>query len=280
MSAASLRLAREPNVDACSMSAKFRVLAVTDLHQSQALYAELSGVVARLRPDVLALVGDFLDCTGLEHPQLTSQECAQVIARFKVPNVLFIRGNHEDYNWLEFEPACHRSGRKLLKLHGQAATFGPAVVVGFPCYLGNDDPFAGDQVDRPYDPNVWLPKVLTEFGPAMRTLWLMHETPVGTPLSNPNSVVAGNSDWNVAIERFSPLLTISGHDHLTPLRTGTWIHRLGSTICVNVGQTEAGPLHYTLVEAEFSSDIPSLPSRMRVTAFPRNESVDVVRGVK
>ena len=106
----------------------------------------------------------------------------------------------------------------------------------------------------------------------------MHEPPARTPLSAPNSPVAGNSDWNRAIERFSPLLTISGHDHLTPLKTGIWHHRLGSKVCVNVGQTDAGPLHYTFIEAEFPGDSPSLPSKMRVTAYPAGESVDVVGG--
>ena len=254
------------------MPTSFRLIAVTDLHRSQALYAELSGVVSRLRPDVLAFVGDFLDCMGLAHPQLTSEECATVIARLTVPEVVFVRGNHEDLNWLDFEEAWNRTGRKGVKLHGEAAIFGPAVLVGFPCYLGNDDPFAGDQQERPYDPNAWLPKLLEKLGPPMRTLWLMHEPPAGTPLSNPDSPVAGNSDWNVAIERFSPSLTISGHDHLTPLKTGIWYHRLGSTVCVNVGQTDAGPLHYTLVEAEFPGETPSLPSRMRVTAFPMDET--------
>jgi hypothetical protein len=39
---------------------------------------------------------------------------------------------------------------------------------------------------------------------------LMHETPTGTPLSLKGSVVAGNPQWNSAIQRFSPWLTISG----------------------------------------------------------------------
>lgn len=262
------------------MSTDLRLLAVTDLHQSQDLYEKLSDIVARVRPDVLALVGDFLDVIGSPHPQLSPRECATAIARCPVPEVVFVRGNHEYLNWLEFEQAWNRTGRKLVKLHGQAAAFGSAVVVGFPCYLGNDDPFAGDQVERPYDPNVWLPKVLNGFGPAMRTLWLMHETPVGTPLSNPNSPVAGNRDWNVAIERFSPSLTISGHDHITPIRAGKWFHRLGSTICVNVGQNDSAPLRFTLIEAEFPGDTPSLPIKMRVTAFPMEETVDVVEAPK
>jgi CheY-like chemotaxis protein len=43
------------------MPTDFRLIAVTGLHRSQQLYAELRGVVHRLRPNVLALVGDFLD---------------------------------------------------------------------------------------------------------------------------------------------------------------------------------------------------------------------------
>jgi Icc-related predicted phosphoesterase len=135
--------------------------------------------------------------------------------------------------------------------------------------------FASDKPELPYNPGAWLSKLLKKHGPPMRTLWLMHEPPSKTPLSTPNSPVAGNGYWNEAIEQFSPLLTISGHDHSTPRRTGKWFHRLGSTVYVNVGQTDAGPLHYTVIEAEFPGEAPSLPSRMRVTAYPRGESVDV-----
>lgn len=259
-----------------SMPTSLRLITVTDLHRSQGLYAKLSGVVSRIRPKILAFVGDFLDCMGLEQPQLTSEECAIVIARFEVQEIVFVRGNHEDYNWQDFETTWLSTGRKLVKLHGEAAGFGPAVITGFPCYLGNDFAFAGDQQELPHNPNVWLPKVLKRFGPPMRTLWLMHEPPARTPLTNPNSPVAGNSDWNVAIERFSPLLAISGHDHSTPIRTGKWFHRLGNSVCVNVGQNSTGPLRYTLVEAEFPSDAPSLPTRMRVTAYPMEETVDIV----
>jgi Icc-related predicted phosphoesterase len=253
---------------------------VTDLHQSQHLYCELSGVVARLRPDVLAFVGDFLDCMGLEQPQLPAEECAIVISRFEVPEIVFVRGNHEHLNWLNFEIAWRHTGRKLAKLHGQAAVFGPAVLTGFPCYLGDDFAFAGNQEELPHDPSVWLPRLLKEFGPAIRTLWLMHEPPTKTPLSAPNSPVAGNSDWNRAIERFSPLLTVSGHDHTTPIRRGKWFHRVGSTLCVNVGQSTSGPLRFSLVEGEFAGTGPSLPVTMRVTAYPVAETVDILGGGK
>jgi hypothetical protein len=42
------------------------------------------------------------------------------------------------------------------------------------------------------------------------------------------------------------------------------------------GKRMPGHLHYHLVEAEFPGDAPSLPTRMRVTAFPRNDFTDIV----
>jgi len=42
---------------------------------------------------------------------------------------------------------------------------------------------------------------------------------------------------------------------------------------VNVGQTDNGPLHYCVIEAEFESALPSLPSRMQVTAYPWQETI-------
>lgn len=259
------------------MGTTIKLITVTDLHRSQGLYEELRDVVSHHRPDVLALVGDFLDCSGLEYPQLSSADSAEAIAKLEVPEIIFVRGNHEDYNWEDFEAAWSAARRRLVKLHGETANVGPALITGFPCYLGNQTVFTVDKPELPYNPGTWLSKLLKKHGTSLRTLWLMHEPPASTPLTAPNSPVAGNSDWNRVIERFSPLLTISGHDHLTPRRTGKWFHRLGTTVCVNVGQTDAGPLHYTVVTMEFPRDsTTSLPVKMRVTAFPRNESVGVL----
>ncbi len=85
--------------------------------------------------------------------------------------------------------------------------------------------------------------------------------------------VGGNRRWVEAIERFSPWLTISGHDHLTPIRHGHWHCRIGDTVCVNVGQSDAGPLHFCLVEAKWAGPAASLPQNVRVTAFPMEESI-------
>jgi Icc-related predicted phosphoesterase len=85
--------------------------------------------------------------------------------------------------------------------------------------------------------------------------------------------MAGNPEWVDAIERFHPWMTISGHDHRSPLANKRWHHKVGQTICVNAGQPDPARLHYCLVEAAFGRSKPSLPSILKVTAFPLKATV-------
>ena len=82
-----------------------------------------------------------------------------------------------------------------------------------------------------------VPKLISKQGAAARTFWLIHEPPTRTPLSRKEGPLAGNPQWNDAIERFSPWLTTSGHDHESPLANKCWYCQVGQTVCVNVGQT-------------------------------------------
>jgi Icc-related predicted phosphoesterase len=262
------------------MATRVRLLTVTDLHLRKRLYDELRRAVDAYHPNVLALVGDFLDAIGGRKNQLTCAEAAEELASFEAPEVVLVRGNHEDTNWWTFLNAWISTGRRLLTLHGEIGLFGPAAVLGFPCDMGDDTAFSEGKPQLPFDPGVWLPKLVKRHGPLMRALWLMHEPPSGTILSSPNSVVAGSDEWTNAIVRFSPLVTISGHDHETPRRTGRWFDRLGSSVCINVGQAETGPLHFALVDAEFPSDAPTLPSKLNITAFPAKQSIQVLSDQK
>jgi hypothetical protein len=191
---------------------------------------------------------------------------------------VFVRGNHEDEAWFLFAEAWKALGRPLHALHGEVFARGPMMIVGFPCSMGDENAFLGNRAPLPIESEGWLPGVMLSAGPASRTLWLMHEPPTGTPLSERGSLVEGNPDWVTAIERFSPWLSIAGHDHITPIRSNCWHHRIGQTTCVNVGQTDHGPLHYCLVEAEFESQLPSLPAKMQVTAYPWHETLALPSG--
>ena len=187
----------------------------------------------------------------------TLAECAHLLAELPCREILFVRGNHEDHIWWEFAEAWTRTGRSLNALHGETSIAGPLLVVGFPCAMGEETAFLGAREPLPQDPNAWLSRLLRKHGPGMRTLWLMHETPTGTPLSQGGSPVGGNSDWNSAIERFSPWLTISGHDHQTPLANKCWHHRISQTVCVNAGQADLA--HCITAWSRRSSRGPAFP---------------------
>jgi len=260
------------------MKQKVTLLTAADLHRSAALLNELRGAVARHRPNMVALVGDFLHAGEDNQHRVSVPDCAKMLAGLPCSVILFIRGNHEDEAWLEFAEAWKKTGRPMYQLHGEAFTYGPLALVGFPCALGDETAFIGDRSPLPFESEEWLLAVIESIGVSARTLWLMHEPPTGTPLSKPDSITEGNPEWVTAIERYSPWLTISGHDHITPINSKCWHHRLGKTTCVNVGQSNHGPLHYTLVETFFNKESRSLPVRLRVSAFPWQESITLPAG--
>ena len=255
------------------MSKIVTVLTATDLHQRKSLYDELERVVQHHRPDIVALVGDFLDASDHRAGRFTATECAEHLSRLASPHVVFVRGNHEEEAWQAFAAAWSETGRRLNALHGEVFVHGPMVLVGFPCLLGDETSYLGPRPSLPADATEWLPSVLRANGSAMRTLWLMHEPPAGTPLSEPDGPLAGNPEWVEAIERFAPLLAICGHDHETPIQRKRWHYEIGQTRCVNVGQSDTGSLHYCLFQAEFPKPTPCLPTAFKVTAFPWKRTI-------
>lgn len=259
-----------------------KVLTVADIHRRATHYTALRKVVTCHNPDIVAFVGDFLHAFDDNAGRLTPQECASVIGGLPCSEILFVRGNHEDDQCWEFFYACRSTGRKLHLLHRQALACGPLVTVGFPCLLGDETGFvdplvSGQSPAQVSGPADWLPNVLRSSGAASRSLWLMHEPPAGTQLTQRTGPAAGCPEWTEAIESYRPKLVVTGHDHFTPIRSKRWHDTLGDTHVVNVGQTANGELHYALVEAQFPSEKPGLPSHLKVTAFPVDEQL-VVNG--
>jgi Icc-related predicted phosphoesterase len=67
------------------------VLTATDLHQRKSLYDELEQAVKLHRPDIVALVGDFLDASDHRARRFTATECAEHLSRLASPHVARIR---------------------------------------------------------------------------------------------------------------------------------------------------------------------------------------------
>lgn len=263
------------------MSAIVSILTVTDIHRRADLYAALELAVSHHQPDVVAFVGDFLHAFDDNEGRLTTSEYASRIASLDCKEVVFVRGNHEDDAWWEFHSTWQKTGKSLNALDRKAFASGPMVMLGFPCRLGDETAFVESvspgqsDLQEGQSWETWLRPVLRHFGPASRTLWLMHEPPKGTLLSQKVGPVAGCPKWREAIEEYSPLLVITGHDHFTPQSNKCWHDKIDSSRVVNVGQPSSGPLHYTLIEAEFPSDARSLPTSLQVTAFPSGEVLKV-----
>jgi predicted phosphodiesterase len=248
------------------MSTTKKVLTVADLHCSSGLYRLLAAALEAHKPDLVAVLGDFLDATGETEGKLTAEECARALSGLACPEMVFLRGNHEDSGWWQFVEAWQPSGRELNLLEGACFVTGPLVITGFPCLMCGE---GGLMADVPADPDAWLPKLLRPHLPAARALWLMHEPPSGTVLSEVHGPVGGRGEWRRAIDRFSPRLVIFGHDHRTPITKKQWHYRINAdTYCVNVGQTDSGPLRYAMVTLTFRGDTPSLPEEIVVSAYP------------
>jgi Icc-related predicted phosphoesterase len=264
---------------------KIRLLSATDLHQSRHRFHALKNAIERHHPDVLAFGGDVLDAFPLDPGwQISTAESAEFLSRLPVEHIVFIRGNHEDTNWTEFVAAWPHDRRPLHALYGSAYAVGPLVMVGFPCFTGMEFTWCSHlgadtnemslaplkpTTELSVDQNQWLAKLMRQFGPAGRTLWLMHEPPVGFPIGKPETT---NAVWTAAVERFSPRLVISGHDHRSPIANNRWHARLGSSLCVNVGQPKDA-FHYAITDFEFSTSSPSLPTAIQVQAFPHGERI-------
>ena len=87
------RMNPEPKPSASADTVK--VLTATDLHLKRSLYGELRTAVEQHRPDVVCLVGDFLDAEDLppSNERLTPTGAALALAALPCEIVL-ARGNH------------------------------------------------------------------------------------------------------------------------------------------------------------------------------------------
>lgn len=242
-----------------------RILTVADVHQHRALLAELASAVERVRPAAVVFVGDLLDSNGSAQEMVRLEECAEQLANLATPELIFVRGNHEEGNWPPFASLLRGRGRKIVTLHGECHRVGATGLLGFPCFEGYEDPFLEGREALAADPMEWLPDVMDEHGTAARMIWLMHEPPTG-----PGRRTAG-AEWGIAVRRFQPRLVVSGHDHRSPLLTRRWHAKLERTVCVNTGQTRKPPLRYALIDCSEAGE----PERIEVPAWGSTGVLDL-----
>ncbi|XHR27219.1 MAG: metallophosphoesterase [Chthoniobacteraceae bacterium] len=201
-----------------------KLLSVSDLHFNRALFAGLDRAVAKHNPDILAVVGDT--AAFFEPPKgvLDPTEAARLLAETagKRP-VVFVRGNHDREDpWRQFW--SHRRHTWVL-LEGSGCDIFGVGFVGFP------SEYNSDTLDL-LEWRAWLLKLPVS---QQRGVWLMHEPPTDE-IADWQCVA---SRWRYPIRRFAPVLTLSGHDHSTSLRTCRWRAHVGDSVVVCAGQGNA-----------------------------------------
>jgi Icc-related predicted phosphoesterase len=98
----------------------------------------------------------------------------------------------------------------------------------------------------------------------------MHSPPFGTKLDQiEGGTFTGSRSIKEFVERTQPLLTLHGHIHEAPEISGSYVDRIGKTLCVNPGQFTGGRkrLHAVTFEIE------SVEESLQHTLFPKGRSL-------
>lgn len=93
-------------------------------------------------PTAVAFVGDLLDSNGSGPGMAGLEECAELMAHLQKPDLIFVRGNHEEDNWPAFASMLCGKEREIFTLHGECHRVGATGLTGFPCVEGKEVPMS------------------------------------------------------------------------------------------------------------------------------------------
>lgn len=89
------------------------------------------------------------------------------------------------------------------------------------------------------------------------SIWVMHNPPYNTKLDVTKHVGnIGGKAIRRAIEHVQPKLTLHGHVHESPILSGSWLDRIGTTISINPGTGRA--LHAVTISFDGAEQIESI----------------------
>ncbi|OGP87719.1 MAG: hypothetical protein A2156_13680 [Deltaproteobacteria bacterium RBG_16_48_10] len=140
-----------------------------------------------------------------------------------------------------------------------------------------------DRTDQliPIDPHLYLRKRetiqedldhLPKPKDPKRTIYVMHSPPFGTKL---DQIEGGSFKGSRSIRRFikntQPLLTLHGHIHEAPRLSGSYLDRIGKTLCVNPGQFTLSKKGVTKLHA-ITFEIETIEETLRHTFFNEDQN--------
>ena len=112
-------------------------------------------------------------------------------------------------------------------------------------------------VEGPSDYFERLPSIEEDLAAVPETnhpcILVAHTPPKGVIDLGDNGINTGSQALYAWIQNRQPVLTLHGHIHEAPDRSGHWAECIGSTICVNPGPTTATQVQFVVAE---TSDLP------------------------
>lgn len=243
-----------------------------DLHSDRKQYEELHALLRKSDADLLLMGGDLLAHSGSLANQLDfiEREFVPFARSVSVP-ILIIHGNIE---WTGAVARYDQLAReKVVSLLALAPVEAYKLTVsGYG--MSNPSPFSRKDFERidlrgeayaPDKPIVMsasdgklseidaadfnrLPSIEEELEALCHQgVWLMHAPPYETKLDAIRTGIhVGSKAIRKRIEQVQPALTLHGHIHESPYVTGSWIDKIGRTVCLNPGRGDA--LHAVLLE--------------------------------
>jgi Icc-related predicted phosphoesterase len=103
----------------------------------------------------------------------------------------------------------------------------------------------------------------------------MHSPPFGTKLDLiQGGKSAGSRSIKTFVEGNQPLLTLHGHIHESPEISGTYIDRIGETICINPGQSACTGLDSIKLHA-VTFEVENVEETLKHTCYARVTSSEL-----
>lgn len=254
-----------------------RICFTSDFHGSESLYSQLDSLLDAERPDLLILGGDMFPEGSREDPCGTQGRYVQEVFtarleqwRAQVPamQIAMIFGNHDWLSTMHALHTYHEQGLVALLDRYETWHFGGVDFLGYS--KTPPTPFWLKDLERLDLPTDALPaeggaiwdlaclrvrdvtaaehfrsratierELASTEAPAGRWIFVCHAPPHDSALDRlphvPHPV--GSRAVRQFVTRTAPVLGLHGHIHESPVVTGSFSERIGSTLCVNPGQS-------------------------------------------
>ena len=241
----------------------YKILYTADLHGNESYYNKLFEKAKESDIKSVVIGGDLCPRGGFSL-QSSIEIQKSFIENFLIPKIrkfgkdAFLMMGNDDFR-INFEILEKAEERGILKiLHKKLHRIGNKHIVGYS--FVNPTPFRLADWEKPEDEknekrNKLSDEVvrsteeekgaikedleqLKKISNPSSTIYVMHAPPFNTKLDITNAGIhVGSKAIRNFIEKEQPYLTLHGHIHESPRMSGSYVDKIGKTICINLGSS-------------------------------------------